>query len=434
MSDFFQARWTNKRPREGDDSPTTSSATLLPAAWLGTAPPSPALPTHSPSTDLDTLLAQATPVHSLLRCCFVKSSIAQAYLQHQQATPWVPFTLAKFPHSRSVMELLQQHVQKPQEVVERESTLKAHTADASEEVEGHRQGLNQEGGGGERSATASQGGEHSDCLWMVVDVETTGFGAEGHVLELAAIEVAAASSPQQDQLGNDSTEQDQSEVVVRQGGVAVLQPTGFQFHSLVNVHAAPLLVSPPLQKEGEEGRPKGKERRSYMERRAQAVHGVTDAQLHDSPNIHTVMSQFQRWCRCLRHVHQWKDDDDDTTTTDTHTQSKRRVVVVVLVAHNAAFDAPMIVRELQRTDNNTVASPAPLWQRTVCTMQLFHELFPLERKDLRSACAFFGIDVRRSASSSGDEKQQQHSALADATATAQLLRHLVAVIVDDSRC
>ena len=89
----------------------------------------------------------------------------------------------------------------------------------------------------------------------------------------------------------------------------------------------------------------------------------------------------------------------------------------VVVMHNARFDTSFINTELSR------AGLRPLKNQTLCTVRLARRLLRgLPSKSLRSLKAFYGIDMGRA-----------HRALEDATATFEVLMHLVARVRAEHR-
>jgi len=88
----------------------------------------------------------------------------------------------------------------------------------------------------------------------------------------------------------------------------------------------------------------------------------------------------------------------------------RRLEGRVIVAHNATFDLRFVMAELERAG-------VEVWQppESLCTMQLARHFLPGAGRSLQDCCASYNI-----------ENEDAHRALADATATAQLLHCYIA--------
>lgn len=115
------------------------------------------------------------------------------------------------------------------------------------------------------------------------------------------------------------------------------------------------------------------------------VHGLRRADLKGAPNLDDVLVEFSR-----------------------------RLDGAVFTAHNADFDAEFLVRAARnRTDLDLESTLSP----RLCTLKLSRRLDPHRRQAHRlgDVCDRYGVDISR-----------PHDALADATATAEILPHLLA--------
>ncbi len=114
------------------------------------------------------------------------------------------------------------------------------------------------------------------------------------------------------------------------------------------------------------------------------VHGLRRADLKGAPNLDEVLLEFSQ-----------------------------RLDGAVFTAHNADFDAEFLVRAARnRPHLDLVSALSP----RLCTLKLSRRLDPDRRQSHRlgDVCDRYGIDIAR-----------PHDALADATATAEVLPHLL---------
>ncbi len=115
------------------------------------------------------------------------------------------------------------------------------------------------------------------------------------------------------------------------------------------------------------------------------VHGITRSMLRDAPVIDDVLDQFGA-----------------------------RLGDAVFTAHNARFDAGFLLRAARRRSGSDPARTA--LDRRLCTLRMSRRLDPARERShrLSDLCERYGVPLDR-----------PHDALADATATAAVLPHLL---------
>lgn len=116
------------------------------------------------------------------------------------------------------------------------------------------------------------------------------------------------------------------------------------------------------------------------------VHGITRPMLRDAPGLDEVLDEFGR-----------------------------RLDGSIFTAHNASFDAAFLVRAARRRPPGDPARRG--LDERLCTLRMSRSLDPERTQSHRLAdvCERYGVDLER-----------PHDALADASATAALLPHLLA--------
>ncbi|CUF94138.1 exonuclease, putative [Bodo saltans] len=235
---------------------------------------------------------------------------------------------------------------------------------------------------------------------VVIDVETTGFHYPRRIMEIAAVEMCEG------------------------------ELSGFLFHRIVNASQSLALErssSGSIEDNDSTKKPED------VHPRARAVHAIMPNDEHAGGEEAAVMRQFLRFCV-----------GNKASSLALHQNDWSSVRWPVMVGHNASFDIAIVNEHLARVLGAPPHALIPLVKSlgevsprlastdsmTLCTMQLFRWMFPVQATggtSLDAVAQFFAVRGRDDRALSG-----HHGALTDASMTAKIFCSLRAIAVDAS--